>query len=66
MRILFSQFLAEHQIGKVVNTFAAGLIQVVCTKTGCSHVVLRGENSGAESATELFTCSRLAKSSSLQ
>jgi len=38
----------------VSTPFAAGLIQVVCVKTGCSHMALCGHNSGTECAGELF------------
>jgi len=42
----------------LVNTFAAGLNQVVHAKTGGSHVALHGLNSGVISARELFKCSK--------
>jgi len=37
-----------------INTFAAGLNQVVHAKTAGSHMALRGHNSGTLSAKELF------------
>jgi len=40
-------------------TFAAGLVQVVRTKTGCLHVALRGHNSGTKNVQE--SCSNPQK-----
>ena len=45
----------------LVNTFAAGLIQAVRTKTACSHVALNGRNSGAKSRRELFKHSKYSE-----
>ena len=45
----------------LVNTFAAGLIQAVRTKTACSHVALHGHNSGAKSRRELFKHSKYSE-----
>ena len=42
----------------LINTIASVLFQAFRTKSGGSHVALRKRNSDAESARELFKCSK--------